>query len=123
MISFLLIISCYFLKNIINRIKNKVDIWKDDTAIALAGQLEFKVFYLAHPSSNHNNERLVKIPFRMQETGKGETMANVYFIGSNNLITCGIADVETDAADNDDGNDENYNNNAQNRKKRSNQRL
>ena len=42
--------------------------------------------YIAHPSSNHNNERLVKIASRMQQTGESEIMVNIYFIASNGFI-------------------------------------
>ena len=42
--------------------------------------------YAAHASTQHNNERLVKLGALMASTGKGEIMASVFVIASNDFM-------------------------------------
>jgi hypothetical protein len=42
--------------------------------------------YAAHASTQHNNERLVKLGALMASTGKGEIMASVFAIALNNFM-------------------------------------
>jgi hypothetical protein len=43
--------------------------------------------YAAHASTQHNNERLVKLGALMSSTGKGEIMASIFAIASNDFMT------------------------------------
>jgi hypothetical protein len=43
-------------------------------------------FYAAHASTQHNNERLVKLGALMASTGKSEIMASVFAIASNDFM-------------------------------------
>lgn len=63
-----------------------VDIWNDESDVATRIKMDIKVKYSAHSSSQHNNERGVKIGSRMARTGKSEVMANYYFVASNGFI-------------------------------------
>jgi hypothetical protein len=42
--------------------------------------------YAAHASTQHNNERLVKLSALMASTGKGEIMVSVFAIASNDFM-------------------------------------
>ena len=110
-----------------NQIKGGLDIWGSGSVRANELRQEFKEQYYAHPSSNHNNERLVKIASRMQDTGKSEITANIYLIAANNFIVNLIDDKPTgeDDVDIDDDDNDNTpsNNTLEARNKRSNQRY
>ena len=60
-----------------------LDIWNNNSETAKTIRQTASRCYGAHPSTNHNNERFVKVASRMASTGKQEKMANVYFIASN----------------------------------------
>ena len=70
-------------------------------------RIQAEHFY-AHSSSNHNNERLVKIASRMQDTGRSEITTNIYPIATNIFTVNLIDDIATD--DNEDDVDRNNGN-------------
>ena len=47
----------------------------------------FLTKYGAHPSTQHNNEKLVKISSRMARTGKNEQNVNYYLIAANGFMS------------------------------------
>ena len=61
--------------------------------------------YAAHPSTQHLNERLVKIASCMSRTGKIDRTANYYLIASNDFITEsiyeGLEELEGNEGDNE----------------------
>ena len=72
-------------KHAINLIQQQqVNIYTDTTSQQawLVSQFGLRSFG-AHASTNHNNERLVKVATRMIENGRKEKMANTYFIAAN----------------------------------------
>ena len=103
---------------------NGCDMWEgESTAVSQKLLLAFQTMYFTQPSSNHNNERLVKIASRIISTGKSEIMGNIYFIAANHFMG-NILDEENDNNnDDDDAIDINASTNTpQQRKKRSIQR-
>lgn len=91
-----------------NTIKGGLDIWGTDSVRAIELRQEFKQQYYAHPSSNHNNERLVKIASRMQDTGKSQIKANIYLIAANKFMVNLIDDIPTDEDDVDSDDDDDF---------------
>ena len=98
---------------------NGCDMWDGkSTTVSKKLLLAFRTMYFAQPSSNHNNERLVKIASRMISTRKSEIMGNIYFIAANHFMG-NILDKETDNNNDDDAIDINASTNTpQERKKR-----
>ena len=101
--------------NDIKPIISGLDIWNSESTEAKRIKKIAKTFYAAHPSTQHNNERLVKIASRMARTGKKEVTANYFFIAANSFIgdnndegTEGNADDGGD--DHNDGDDDGGNN-------------
>ena len=64
----------------INSIKSGINIWSGNCEESKRIRNTVKCMYSAHASTQHNNERLVKIASRMISTGRKEKMANCYFI-------------------------------------------
>jgi uncharacterized membrane protein YciS (DUF1049 family) len=64
-------------------ITHHIDVWEDKTEIAALIRKKAMLVFASHPSTNHNNERLVKVASRMIKTGKKERSANSYFIAAN----------------------------------------
>ena len=63
-----------------------VDLWNDATPASKLMKDMVLSKYSAHPSTQHNNERLVKIGSRMARTGKKAQLANYYLVASNGFI-------------------------------------
>jgi len=83
----------------LEEIKKGIDIWNGRSSIEKDIRLIVLTRYAAHPSTQHMNERLVKIASRMARTGKTEKNANYYLIAANRFI------VEPEAGDTDDNDD------------------
>jgi hypothetical protein len=64
-----------------------LNIWDRTTPNALAHLFCQRALqeYAAQASTQHNNERLVKLGAQMASTGKGEIMASIFAIASNNF--------------------------------------
>jgi hypothetical protein len=72
-------------KHAINLIQqHQVNIYTDTTSQQAWCVSQFGLrSFGAHASTNHNNERLVKVATRMIKNGRKEKMANTYFIAAN----------------------------------------
>jgi hypothetical protein len=65
-----------------------LNIWDRTTPNALAHLFRQRALqeYAAQASTQHNNERLVKLGAQMASTGKGEIMASIFAIASNDFM-------------------------------------
>ena len=70
----------------IHSILSGADAWGGAAPEGQRLRATYKLRYAAHPSTQHNNERLVKIASRMAKTGKQEKMANIFFVAANGFI-------------------------------------
>jgi hypothetical protein len=74
----------------ISQIAVGLDIWDDtcttdkDARLLRSSALQS---FAAHASTQHNNERLVKLGALMLSAGKGEIMVSIFAIASNDFIT------------------------------------
>jgi hypothetical protein len=79
-----------FHREAINQIAVGLDIWDEsNTTNKNAHLLHIQALwsFAAHPSTQHNNERLVKLGALMSSTGKSEIMASIFAITSNDFMT------------------------------------
>ena len=60
--------------------------WSHESAVAVSIKHMVLTKCGSHPSTQHSNERLVKISSRMARTGKTEQSANHYLIAANGFI-------------------------------------
>jgi hypothetical protein len=67
----------------------RIDIWdqESDNQSAHLVRKEALLEHAAHCSTQHNNERLVKLGALMASTGKSEIMAGVFAVASNDFMT------------------------------------
>ena len=84
-----------------------IDIWDrtSDNPTAYLIRQEALLEHAAHCSTQHNNERLVKLGALMASTGKSEIMAGVFAVASNDFMT-EYHDSESNESHEDSDNEE-----------------
>jgi hypothetical protein len=74
----------------IDQIAARLDIWNESNTTDENSHLlcsRALRSFADHASTKHNNKRLVKLGALMLSTGKGEIMASIFVITSNNFMT------------------------------------